>query len=84
MSEHRELVGRLYKPDLSLRIPNDDPRCHCALEPDLPVAEGVTVIGIAEGRVALHADCPHHGPVARRMNQSVLRGGFSVGPTQAP
>jgi hypothetical protein len=74
----------LAGPDPGLPIPNDDPRCHCALEPDRPVADGMTVIDIAEGRAALHSDCPHHGPVARQMLRAVMPGNsFSVAPGAA-
>jgi hypothetical protein len=73
------------RPDPSLVIPNDDPRCHCTTEPPSgPVADLVTVMCFAEGRVALHADCPHHGPVARQMTRSALGGGFSIGSKHRP
>lgn len=61
----REDLGRLYKPDPGLRIPNDDPRCQCSLGHEGPVQPGTMVIvSKVDGhdvRVAMREDCVHHG-----------------------
>ncbi len=61
----------------SLPIPNDDPSCHCRLEPD-GIPDGAVMVtaaspGGAEVRVALHADCPHHGQIVRQYTAEILR-----------
>ena len=82
MSEHRELVGRLYKPDLSLRIPNDDPRCLCELGTEGPVTGGTCAIaGTVCGspvNLLLRDDCVHHGPAIALVLKSI-GSQFSVG-----
>jgi hypothetical protein len=64
-------------------IPNDDPRCHCALEPGGNVADDVVVMSFGNGdgglgRVAMHLDCPHHGSFVRDVQQAAA-GSFSIG-----
>jgi hypothetical protein len=88
-----EQVSDEQPADPGLVIPNDDPRCRCALEPGKQPDDAVAIIGsispglIAPGtsvaagqefRVALHAGCPHHGPVLRQMSKGAL-GAFSIG-----
>ena len=63
-------------------IPNDDPRCHCALEPAGCVADDAVVMSFGDGaggmgRVAMHLDCPHHGSFVRDMQKAAM-GGFSI------
>ena len=70
--------------DLSAPIPNDDPRCHCALEPGSDVVDGTVVMTFGDGdggevRVAVHLDCPYHGCVVRAMQKTALKG-FSIAP----
>ena len=67
--------------DPSKPIPNDDPRCRCELEPDPGVGDVVYSLTLGRGaggetRVAVHLDCPHHGPIARSMQSSLK--GFSI------
>ena len=77
----REYLGTLHKPDPSLPIPNDDPRCHCSLEPDIVPEDTTVIIGgppdLPGARVAVHADCVHHGRIARVLQSSAIH--FSLG-----
>lgn len=77
-----DVVGRCWycardEPGPWLSIPNDDPSCRCALEPgETPEGAVVVTAGEPDGpqfRVALHADCPHHGAVVRQMTAGALR-----------
>ena len=65
-------------------IPNDDPRCHCTLEPAANAGDDAVVMSFGdgeggEGRVAMHLDCPHHGGIVRDIQKATLRG-FSIAP----
>jgi hypothetical protein len=64
-------------------IPNDDSRCHCALEPGGSDGGDAVVMtfgdGVGgEGKVAMHLDCPHHGGIVRDIRKAALKG-FSIG-----
>ena len=70
--------------DPSTPIPNSDPRCRCALEPDSVSADGAVVMAFGDGeggtgRIALHLDCPYHGGIVRNVQKASLRG-FSIAP----
>jgi hypothetical protein len=70
--------------DPSAPIPNSDPRCPCALEPDSAAGDDAVVMGFGgedggQVRVAVHLDCPYHGGIVRAMQRTALKG-FSIAP----
>ena len=70
------------KPDPSLPIPNDDPRCLCELGTEGPVTGGTCAIaGTVCGspvNLLLRDDCVHHGPAIALFLKSI-GSQFSVG-----
>ena len=57
-----------------VKIPNDDPACHCSVA-DKPCESADAIPGLfaddpdTERRVWLRLDCPHHGPVVRAVRE---------------